>query len=114
CSRSRSLGTTYNTDPRGIACAAPATYSAFAGGVSPETARAGASIPLRRSAVLKSARRFREVDVVIGTQHLSVHRGWRDSPRRLWASGFGACHGAISPTKALHRHGTLAVPGSLR
>jgi hypothetical protein len=42
----------------------PATYRAFADGVRPETARVGAAIPLRAIAVLSTARRFNDVDVV--------------------------------------------------
>ena len=63
-SRSASLGTTYSTAPFGSAWAAAATYSAFAEAVRPETTRAGPSIPLRAIAVLRTARRFREVEVV--------------------------------------------------
>ena len=63
CSRSPSLGTTYSTTPCGFACAAAATKSAFAESVSPETRRAGTSIPLRVTAVLRRARRFSEVEV---------------------------------------------------
>src|SRR3954451_25120608 len=64
CSRSRSVVTTYRTVPRGSACDAAATYNAFAGGVSPDTTAAGRSMPLLATAVLSSARRLREVDVV--------------------------------------------------
>src|SRR6185436_10392487 len=63
CSRSPSLGDTYSTTPCGFACAAAATKSAFAESVSPETMRAGTSIPLRVTAVLRRARRFSEVEV---------------------------------------------------
>ena len=56
CSRSPSPGTTYSTTPCGIACAAAATYSAFAAGVRPETARAGASMPLRGTALFSERR----------------------------------------------------------
>ena len=63
CSRSPSLGTTNSTTPCGNACAAAATKSALAAGVSPDAAVAGASIPLRTSAVLSRARRFSEVEV---------------------------------------------------
>ena len=61
---SRSFGTTYSTAPRGIACAAAATYSAFAGGVRPDAACVGTSMPLRATALLNNASRFREVEVV--------------------------------------------------
>src|SRR6185503_8542153 len=47
----------------GRACAALATSSALAGGVRPDTTRAGTSIPLRVTAVLRTARRLREVEV---------------------------------------------------
>ena len=64
CSRSASLGTTRRMTPCGSACAAAATNSARADGVSPDTARAGASMPLRAMAVFSRARRLSDVEVV--------------------------------------------------
>src|SRR5207249_6541127 len=66
-SSSASLGRTYSTTPWGRACAAAATCSALAAGVSPETVRADESIPLRETAVLRIARRLRDVDVATST-----------------------------------------------
>src|SRR5262249_9458372 len=62
-SMSASAGTMYTTTPCGNAWAAAATNNAFAGGVSPDTARAGASMPLRATADFRTARRLREVDM---------------------------------------------------
>ena len=61
---SPSLGTTYQTTPRGRFVAAAATKNALAAGVRPETTLAGKAIPLRAMAVFSSARNPRDVDVV--------------------------------------------------
>src|SRR5580765_4797522 len=62
-SRSPSPGSTYSTTPWGCACAAAATNNALAELVSPDTTRAGTSIPLRVTAVFRTARRLSEVEV---------------------------------------------------
>ena len=68
-----SVGTMYRTAPLGIAWAAAATNSAFVEGVSPDTSRAGASMPLRATAVLRTARRFSEVEVVTGSPTSNIN-----------------------------------------
>ena len=62
-SRSPSLGTTYSTTPCGRPERRPRRTAPSRSGVSPDTARAGTSMPLRATAVFRTARRLSEVEV---------------------------------------------------